>query len=48
MDTNSASLRFIIVAALIGVLMVPLLLVSCVVSDREGFRDKAIDGIARS
>ena len=47
-DTNSASLRFIIVAALIGVLMVPLLLVSCVVSDREGFRDKAIDGIARS
>ena len=48
MDSNSASLRFIIVTALIGTLMVPLLLVSWVVSEREGFRDEAIGGISRS
>ena len=48
MDSNSASLRFIIVSVLIGTLMVPLLLVSCVVSEREGFRNKAISGISRS
>lgn len=48
MDSNSASLRFIIVAALIGTLMVPLLLVNWVVSEREGFRNEAIGGISRS
>ena len=48
MDSNSASLRFIIVAALIGALMVPLLLVTWVVSEREGFRNEAIGGISRS
>ena len=48
MDTNSASIRFIIVSALVGVLLLPLGLVSCVVSDREGFRNQAISGIARS
>ena len=48
MDSNSASLRFIVVTVLIGVLMVPLLLVSCVVSEREGFRNEAIGGISRS
>lgn len=48
MDSNSASLRFIIVVALIGALMVPLLLVNWVVSGREGFRDEAIGGISRS
>ena len=48
MDSNSASLRFIVVTVLIGVLMVPLLLVSCVVSERAEFRNKAIGGISRS
>ena len=48
MDSNSASLRFIIVTALIGTLMVPLLLVNWVVSERESFRDKAIGGISTS
>lgn len=48
MDSNSASLRFLIVVALIGALMVPLLLVNWVVSGREGFRDEAIGGISRS
>ena len=47
-DTNSASLRFIIVTVLIGVLMVPLGLVGCVVSEREGFRNQAISGISQS
>ena len=48
MDPTSASIRFIVVTVLIGVLMVPLLLVSCVVSEREGFRNKAIGSISRS
>ncbi len=47
-DPNTATLRFIIVTALIGVLMVPLGLVSCVVSEREGFRSQAIRGISQS
>ena len=47
-DSNSASLRFVIVTVLIGVLMVPLGLVSCVVSEREGFRNQAIRGISQS
>ncbi|MCE2425049.1 MAG: cell envelope integrity protein CreD [Pseudomonadales bacterium] len=47
-DPNTATLRFIIVTVLIGVLMVPLGLVSCVVSEREGFRDQAIGGISQS
>ena len=48
MASDSASLRFIVVAALIGTLMVPLLLVNWVVSEREGFRDEAIGGISMS
>ncbi|MYA18355.1 MAG: cell envelope integrity protein CreD [Gammaproteobacteria bacterium] len=47
-DSSSASLRFIIVTALIGVLMVPLLLVNWVVSEREGFRNKALSGISKA
>ena len=47
-DSYSASLRFVIVTVLIGVLMVPLVLVSCVVSEREGFRNEAIRGISQS
>lgn len=48
MDSNSASLRFIVVSVLIGVLMAPLLLVSCVVSEREGFRNTALRDISQS
>ena len=47
-DSISTSLRFVIVAVLIGALMVPLGLVSCVVSEREGFRNEAIRGISQS
>ncbi|MCY3838435.1 MAG: cell envelope integrity protein CreD [Gammaproteobacteria bacterium] len=47
-DSSSASLRFIIVTALIVALMVPLLLVNWIVSEREGFRDEAISGISKS
>ena len=47
-DSRTASVRFVIVTGLIVLLMGPLVLVSCVVSDREGFRNKAIGGIAQS
>ena len=47
-DSGSASLRFIIVTALTAALMVPLLLVNWIVSEREDFRDQAIGGISKS
>ena len=40
------SLRFVLVGALIGVLMVPLALVSCVVDERRAYYHEAIDSIA--
>ena len=45
-DPRSISLRFIGVAVLIAVSMIPLALVSCVVDDRQRYRDVAIGDIA--
>lgn len=45
-DPRSVSLRFIGVAVLVGVSMIPLALVSCVVDDRERYRNVAIESIA--
>ncbi|MDE0225182.1 MAG: cell envelope integrity protein CreD [Gammaproteobacteria bacterium] len=45
-DPRSVSLRFIGVAVLIAVSMIPLGLVSCVVDDRQQYRNVAIEDIA--
>lgn len=45
-DPRSISLRFIGVATLIAVSMIPLALVSCVVDDRQRYRNVAIEDIA--
>ncbi len=45
-DTRSISLRFVVVAAVIAASMIPLGLVSCVVDDREQYRNVAIEDIA--
>ena len=45
-DPRSVSLRFVAVAALIAVSMIPLALVSCVAEDRERYRNVAIEDIA--
>ena len=45
-DPRSVSLRFVMVAAVIVASMIPLALVSCVVEDRERYRNVAIEGIA--
>lgn len=45
-DPRSISLRFIGVAVLIAVSMIPLGLVSCVVDDRQRYRNVAIEDIA--
>lgn len=45
-DPRSVSLRFIGVAVLIAVSMIPLGLVSCVVDDRQRYRSVAIEDIA--
>ena len=45
-DPRSVSLRFVMVAAVIVASMIPLALVSCVVEDRQRYRDVAIEDIA--
>ena len=45
---RSISLRFVVVAALIGASMIPLGLVRCTVDDREGYRNEAVEDIAHS
>ena len=45
-DPRSISLRFIGVAVLIGVSMIPLALVSCVVDDRQRYRNVAVEDIS--
>ena len=45
---RSVSLRFMVVAALIGASMIPLGLVQCTVDDREGYRNEAVQDIAHS
>ena len=45
-DPRSVSLRFVGVAVLIAVSMIPLGLVSCVVDDRQRYRNVAIEDIA--
>ena len=45
-DPRSISLRFVMVAAVIVASMIPLALVSCVVEDRERYRNVAIEDIA--
>ena len=47
-DSRTASIRFAIVTGLIVLLMGPLALVSCVVTDRHEFRTKAIRDIGKS
>lgn len=47
-DSRTASVRFAIVTGLIVLLMGPLALVSCVVTDRHEFRTKAIRDIGKS
>ncbi len=48
LNPRSVSLRFVVVALLIGASMIPLGLVRCTVQDRELYRDEAVEDIAHS
>ena len=47
-DQRSISLRFVLVALLILASLIPLALVRCTASDREGYREEAVESIAHS